>query len=191
MNEVVILLVVLGAAPAEDRAFFEARVRPILVERCYHCHSARTGKRRGGLQLDGRAAFQKGGDSGPAAVPGRPEQSLLVRAVRHAEGVAAMPPSGALPAREVAVLEEWVRRGAFYPDETVGQAIDLAAGRKFWSFVPPRPSSPPAVKDRHWPRRPIDAFLLAEMERQGLVPSPPADGRALIRRLHFDLAGLP
>jgi hypothetical protein len=186
-----------GTARADGtggEAFFESRVRPLLVERCHGCHSARAKKQRGGLLLDSRAGLQKGGDSGPAVVPGRPDASRLIAAVRYQDPALQMPPKGKLPQREVAVLEEWVRRGAPMPDAAPAAArrlIDLAEGRKFWSFRPPRAQAPPAVRDRSWPRTPLDAFVLAQMEKHGLSPSPPADRRTLIRRLYFDLFGLP
>jgi hypothetical protein len=186
-----------AAAPAPaaaDLAFYEARVRPLLAERCYACHSARAKKQRGGLRLDSRAAVLKGGDSGPAVEPGRPDSSLLLKAVRYADADLQMPPTGKLAARDVATLEEWVRRGAPMPEAggpTAGRVIDLAQGRQFWSFQPPRSVPPPPVSDPSWPRRRIDPFVLAAMEKQGLRPSPPAARRVLIRRITFDLVGLP
>ncbi len=180
---------------AADFQFFEAKVRPVLVERCYGCHSATAKKQRGGLRLDSRAAAFKGGDTGPAVVPGRPDESLLVKAIRQQDEALQMPPKGKLPAREIAALEEWVRRGAPFPEVAAGAsqhgAIDLARGRKFWSFQPPREAPPPAVRDRTRPLRRIDYFVLAEQEKRGLVPSAPASRRTLIRRVTFDLVGLP
>src|SRR5262249_41749309 len=178
----------------EDVAFFEAKVRPLLAERCHSCHSTKAGKQRGGLLLDSRAGLRKGGDSGPAGVPGPPEESLRLRAVRHQDASLQMPPKGKLPPREVAVLEEWVRRGAPFPGPEAGPfrpKIDLAAGRRFWSFQPVRPCPPPATRDRSWARERLDSFVLAELEKLGLAPSPPADRRTLIRRATFDLTGLP
>jgi hypothetical protein len=179
---------------SEDLAFFEKKVRPVLVTRCQECHSVRTKKQRGGLLLDSRAAVLAGGDSGPAVVPGHPEKSLLVRAVRYEQDVASMPPKGRLPAAEVAALEEWVRRGAPFPGPSaavVRAGIDLAAGRAFWSFQPLRHHALPAVQAPVWPRKRIDAFLLAAMRKQGLSPAESADRRTLLRRLSFDLLGLP
>jgi hypothetical protein len=181
-------------ASADDISFFEKKVRPLLFQRCQKCHSTRTKNKRGGLLLDSRAALLAGGDTGPAVLPGQPEKSLLIRAVRH-EGPLTMPPSGKLPAAEIAVLEEWVKRGAPYPGPItpVGEKakIDLDAGRRFWSFQPLKLHSPPTVRDAPWPKRRIDQFLLAGMEKHGLSPAHEADRRTLIRRVTIDLVGLP
>ncbi|MBI1916080.1 MAG: PSD1 domain-containing protein [Planctomycetes bacterium] len=183
---------------AADREFFERKVRPLLSQHCYQCHSTKSKKQRGGLLLDSRSTAMNGGDSGPVIVPGRPDDSLLIRAVRHKDERVQMPPKGKLPDRDIAVLVEWVRRGAPFPDAgpavTTGRTIDLVEGRKFWSFQPlrlGRSLALPAVRDRSWASRRIDTFLLAAMERRGLAPSPPADRRTLIRRVCFDLIGLP
>ncbi len=181
--------------PADaDVQFFEAKVRPLLATRCYRCHSTQAGKRKGGLLLDSRSGILTGGDTGPAVVPGHPENSLLLRAVRHQDSALQMPPTGKLPEREIAVLEAWIRRGAAFPGpETVRAAAkaDLSQGRKFWSFQPLRTFPAPAVRDRAWPRRGIDPFILAELEKRGFAPSAPAPRRTLIRRASFDLIGLP
>lgn len=179
---------------APDLAFFEKKVRPLLFRRCQECHSTRTKKKRGGLLLDSRAAILEGGDTGPAVVSGQPGKSLLIQAIRYEHDTLAMPPVGKLPADEILVLEEWVKRGAPYPGPSVvaGRAgIDIAAGKTFWSFQRANMHTPPTVRDRAWPRQRIDAFLLAEMDRHGLTPAPAADRRTLIRRLTFDLLGLP
>src|SRR5262249_42286190 len=177
-------------APA-DIEFFEKKVRPLLAERCYKCHSTQAKKRPRGLLLDSRANVLKGGDSGPAVVPGSPEKSRLLQAVRYQDEALQMPPTGKLPDAAVAVLEEWIRRGVPYPGPGDGpgkrEGINLAEGRKFWSFHPPRVQAPPEVRDRSWPRQRIDAFLLAEMEKHGLSPSPAASRRVLIRRPYLDL----
>jgi hypothetical protein len=178
-----------------DYEFFEKKVRPVLFERCYHCHSAKAKKPKGGLLLDSLAGLRKGGDSGPAVVPGQPDKSLLIEAVGYRSERVQMPPKGKLPDHEVAALTEWVKRGAPVPDvgpaAAAKQGIKLAEGRKFWSFRPPRAAAPPAVHNPAWVQRPIDGFLLAELERHGLGPSPPASRRTLIRRVTFDLTGLP
>jgi hypothetical protein len=182
------------APSAADTAFFEARVRPLLADRCYKCHSTQANKHKGGLQLDSRAGILKGGEGGPAVVPGDPDRSRLIQAVRQQGGSLKMPPGGKLPDMQIAVLEEWVRRGAPFPDGAAAapkHTIDLAEGRKFWSFQPPRPVPPPEVRDRAWPRRRLDAFVLAELEKHGLTPSPAASRRVLVRRAYFDLVGLP
>jgi hypothetical protein len=180
-------------APQID--FFEKRIRPLLVERCYQCHSARAKKVKGELLLDTRAAILKGGESGPALVPGQVDRSLLIMAVRYRDETLQMPPSGKLPPGEIALLEEWVRRGAPMPEKTgvvaTKPSIDVAAGRSFWSFRPLRRAPLPPVRDRSWPQRRSDTFLLAALEKNGLAPSPAAPRRVLVRRTTFDLTGLP
>ena len=182
-------LVAADPAPSPaDREFFEKRVRPLLVERCFECHSAK--KQRGGLRLDSRVAVLKGGDTGSAVVPGKPEASLLVRAIGYGDENLQMPPKGKLAERDAAVLMEWVRRGLPFPDAattTTQRTIDIAAGKKFWSFQPLKLATPPAVGGRTR----IDGFLLAELAKRGLAFAPEADRRALIRRVSFDLVGLP
>jgi hypothetical protein len=187
-----------SAAPrpsAADNEFFEKKVRPLLFEHCHACHSARAKRLKGGLRLDTRADILKGGDSGPAVVPGQPEKSLLIRAVRQQSESLQMPPKGKLPARAIAVLEEWVRRGAPVPDRAEatgpGHTIDLARGREFWSFQQPRSVPPPDTWNKSWARQRIDTFVLAELGKRGLTPSPPVSRRVLIRRAYFDLVGLP
>jgi cytochrome c553 len=181
-------------APA-DIAFFEAKVRPLLAGHCYSCHSAKAKRPKGGLRLDSRAAALRGGDSGPAFVPGQPEKSLLLEAVRYRSEALQMPPKGKLAERDIAVLEEWLRRGApFPPDKTAKLTREgplLTEGRGFWSFRVPQASARPALKNAGWPRRDIDAFLLAELEKRGLGPAPAATRQVLIRRATFDLTGLP
>jgi hypothetical protein len=188
-----------AAAPAErpklapeDRELFESKVRPLLVQRCHGCHSAAARKVRGGLRLDSPASLRKGGTSGPVIDTDRPEESLLLRVVRREADVPHMPPSQPLPAREVAILTEWARRGALMPESAAApRTTDVAKGRKFWSFRPLAEQPLPTVKVPQWPRTRIDLFLLAGMGSHGLAPSPEADRRTLIRRLSFDLIGLP
>jgi hypothetical protein len=186
--------------PAQDSAglaFFESKVRPILVERCLGCHSAIEGKKiRGGLRLDTKEGWTRGGDNGPAAVPGNPDESLIVRAVRYQEPDLRMPPKGKLPEAEIQVLNDWIRQGA--PDPRTGAAatakkpgIDLVAGRKHWSFLPLDRREPPEVRNPAWCRTPIDRFIAAKLDAAGLTPSPEVDRRRLIRRATFDLTGLP
>lgn len=173
--------------------FFETKVRPLLVKRCYECHSQTAKKSQGGLLLDTAAGLSAGGDSGPPIVAGKPEESLLIEAVGY-EDTLQMPPTGKLPEEEIAVLTAWVKRGAPLPKDgaTVAKTrIDFAAGRKFWSFQPPVRHEPPAAAFPGWPAKPIDGFILAALEKQQLSPSPAADRRTLIRRASFDLIGLP
>ena len=184
-------------AAGDDDLFFESKVRPVLIKRCYDCHSTEK-KTKGGLALDTRAGWQHGGDNGPAIVPGDLTKSLVIKAVRYLDKDFAMPPKSRLPADEVAILEEWVKRGA--PDPRTDDAakaakpkrsIDLEAGRKFWAFQPVANPPAPAVKDSFWPKDPVDRFLLAKIEAKGLKPAGDADRHTWIRRVSLDLTGLP
>ena len=184
-------------AAGDDDLFFESKVRPVLIKRCYDCHSTEK-KTKGGLALDTRAGWQHGGDNGPAIVPGDLTKSLVIKAVRYLDKDFAMPPKSRLPADEVAILEEWVKRGAPDPrtDDTAKAAkpkrsIDLEAGRKFWAFQPVANPTAPAVKDSVWPKDPVDRFLLAKIEAKGLKPAGDADRHTWIRRVSLDLTGLP
>ncbi len=184
-----------GPAGAE---FFESKVRPVLAQHCYGCHSARAKKLRGGLRLDSRAALLKGGDSGPALVPGRPDQSRLVEAVAYANVELQMPPKGRLPEPAVKDLAAWVKMGAPWPAEgsaataPVKAAFDLERRKRdHWAWRPVRPQAPPAVKDTGWPRGAVDRFILARLEEKGLTPAADTGRRTLLRRLSFDLTGLP
>jgi hypothetical protein len=181
-----------AAEPAADE-FFEREVRPVLVERCLSCHGDK--KTKGDLQLNSRAAVLKGGGRGPAVVPGKPDDSLLVRALRH-DAAPRMPPDGKLPAREIDVLTRWVALGAPWPQATPtltagGDFTITEEQRRFWSFQPVRAVPPPAVKDADWSGSPIDRFLQARREEKGVAAVGLADRRALIRRATFDLVGLP
>ena len=177
-----------------NEQFFESKVRPLLAERCYGCHSKEE-KIKGELLLDSRNGWQVGGTLGPALVPGRPDESLIVEAVRYENADLEMPPKGKLPDHEIAILEEWVRRGAFDPriDESVKskETIDIEAGRQFWSFRPIVKYEPPEVGNTDWPRTESDRFLLAKLEENGLAPAADADPATLLRRLSYDLTGLP
>jgi hypothetical protein len=178
--------------------FFEKRVRPVLVDNCVPCHGPE--KQKGGLRLDSRPALMMGGDSGPAVVPGEPDKSKLVQAVRYA-GEPRMPPKGKLPADQVAVLAAWVKMGAPWPDAagvrpTGGTAFTITEkDRAFWAFCSVRePTIPSFSRDSQrsaWIKSPIDAFILAKLTEKGLSPAPPADKRTLLRRVYFDLIGLP
>ncbi|HXT57389.1 MAG TPA: DUF1549 domain-containing protein, partial [Pirellulales bacterium] len=176
--------------------FFEQNIRPLLVQRCYKCHSAKSQPLRGGLMLDSRAAWQRGGDSGPAIVPGDPDASLVVKAVRYDNDEVQMPPDGKLPEREIASLVEWIKLGAPDPREgdstpVARKSVSLEEGRTRWAFQPLAVKAPPAVADETWPRTPLDRFILAKLEERGIAPNSSADRRRLIRRAYFDLIGLP
>ena len=181
----------LGAEDPGERDFFESKVRPVLAERCYPCHSSAASKSKGGLRLDDRAAARAGGDSGPAVVPGRPDDSLLILAVERGGELSPMPPKTALPAAETADLRRWIERGAFDPRD--GSDATPVSTADWWSLTPIERPTPPTldVEGRAWSRNPIDAFLLDRLRREGLGHSPEADRRTLIRRLTFDLLGLP
>ncbi len=177
-------------------AFFESKVRPVLAENCFQCHGAK--KQRGGLRLDSRGAILEGGDLGPAVVPGDPGKSLLVKAIGHG-GDLKMPPTKKLPAQQIADLTQWVKIGAPWPGEDKHVASTTRRGefkitdkdRSHWAFQPVQRPTVPAVKDAAWVANPIDAFVLAKLEAKGLRPNPPASKQELVRRLYYDLTGLP
>jgi len=197
-----ILLVCLLTAPlfAEEQSnlkFFEANIRPILAERCYSCHSSEKGQAKGGLTLDTRSGWQLGGDSGEAViVPGKPDESLLIKAIRYQDNSLAMPPKskgGKLSAAEIQKLEKWVTMGAPDPREGVARKLTglTPEARAHWAFQPVKKPALPAVKNEAWCRTPVDRFVLAKLEGVGLEPNIPADANALLRRLFYDLWGLP
>jgi hypothetical protein len=182
---------------ADKLEFFEKKIRPVLVQECYQCHSAAAAaekKLKGGLLLDSRDAARQGGDSGPAVVPGKPDESLLINALEHKDFE--MPPKGKLPDSVIADFRKWVESGAFDPREpgpaaTTGRQIDLAAGRDFWSLRRLQPVAPPDAPDSEWVRTPIDRFIRARQAPLGLRPNGPAAARTIVRRAWFDLTGLP
>ncbi len=180
----------------QGAAYFEKKIRPLLHKHCYSCHSAKAETVQGGLLLDSRAALHRGGDSGPSVTPGKPEASLLIAAVEYGDDSYQMPPDGKLADREIQELKTWVERGAPFPKSTTAttdapKRIDLAEGRKFWSFQTAQRQSLPDVADSDWPRSRLDWFVLAGMTGNKLVPSTEAKRATLIRRLTFDLTGLP
>jgi len=182
-----------AAAPSAGD-FFETNIRPLLARRCYECHGPE--QPEAGLRLDQPQLIVQGGRSGPPLIPGKPDESLLIQAVRGTSDALQMPPDEELPAAEVALLERWIRDGAIQPTTTTAQIrpagkINLEREREFWAFQPPADKKPPAVRDVSWPRTPVDFFILAALEQRGLKPAPPADKRTLIRRATFDLTGLP
>ena len=177
-------------------AYFESKVRPILVERCQSCHGA--AKAKGGLRLDVRSGPLVGGDSGPAVVAGQPDASPLVEAIGYA-GAVQMPPKSKLPPDEIATLTQWVATGAAWPSERAEagskpgtvQPFNLAERAQHWSWQPVQSTPPPEVRDPFWPANDIDRFILAKLEAAGLRPAADADRATLIRRATFDLIGLP
>jgi len=185
-------------AAGSDTDFFEKKIRPVLVEHCYACHSADAAaknKLKGGLSLDTRDAVRAGGDSGPALVAGDPAKSLVVESLRYT-GDLRMPPKGKLPATVVADFERWVKAGAPDPrtsatgvKKQVGLSVD--EGKKFWSYRPVANPAAPAVKNAAWPASDVDRYVLAALEAKGLTPAADADRATLARRLYFDLHGLP
>ena len=179
--------------PAADVQFFENKIRPILVDKCYKCHSKESEKVRGGLLLDSREATLQGGNTGPALVPGKPDESLLIQAVRYKDEDLQMPPKGEkLSDAQIADLVEWVRRGAPDPRIIAAKGAKPAGtGRNHWAFQAVTKPAVPAVKKGDWATNPIDSFILAKMEEKGLSPNSPADKTTLMRRLYFDLIGLP
>ena len=193
---IVLSLVVLGpaVAPAADEAgvtFFEQKIRPVLVQQCYSCHSeqARQAKKlQGGLYLDTAAGIAAGGESGAALVKGKPAESLLLKALKY-DGLQ-MPPAGKLPDAVIADFAKWIEMGA--PDPRAGDApakpkrvIDVGQGKQWWSFQPLKAVAPPDAS------RPIDGFVRQAQEKHGLKPNGPAGKEKLIRRAYFDLVGLP
>src|SRR5688500_12997271 len=171
-----------AAEPTREQIdFFEKKIRPVLVEHCYKCHSEQSNKIKGGLRLDTRDALRTGGDSGSALVPGDPSKSLLLQAVRYTE--LQMPPSGKLPDNVAADFEKWIRDGAADPRngtaavQAPATKIDVEAGKRFWSFQPPRRHSAPEIARAAWPLKPIDRFILAGLELGSLEPAPAADRR--------------
>jgi hypothetical protein len=184
--------------PPEQLAFFEQKIRPVLVEQCYQCHSAEAqqkGKLKGGLFLDTRAALLKGGDTGPAIATDKPNESILLTAIRWEDRDMEMPPKKKLPPEVIADFEKWLAMGAPDPREgAVGKAkreINLEEGRKHWAFQPLQNPAPPAVRNEGWARTAVDRFILAKQEAAGLTPAAPASREKLIRRAAFGLTGLP
>jgi hypothetical protein len=181
----------------EGLEFFEKKIRPILADRCYKCHSG--DKVKAELLLDSREGMLKGGESGPAVVPGEPEKSLLIHAIRHGDDDLDMPPKQAdwLSVEQIRDFENWVKMGAPDPRSAGASlpppkpAINFVEGRKFWSYHPLSDPAAPAVREKSWPRNAIDRFILAKLEDKKLPHAGDADRRTLLRRATFDLIGLP
>ncbi len=186
--------------PGGDVEFFEKQVRPLLADRCYKCHSERSEKLKGGLKVDSRAALLRGGETKPALVPGHPEKSLLIEAISYANPDLLMPPKIRLSEDEIATLTLWVKHGAPWPASPNQAAssvdhpvvFDVAKRkREHWAWGPILNQKPPKVKDTSWSSNPVDRFVLAKLESSRIKAGPDADRRTLIRRLFFDLVGLP
>ena len=183
---------------AADEAFFEAKVRPLLISKCLECHGNE--KPKAGLRLDSREALIAGGESGPVAIAGKPDESLLVEVISYRNTVQ-MPPKSKLTDAEIATLTDWVRRGLPWPNSKPTGPSPVTANatptdfsdeqKTFWAFQPVRHDNPPPVKNEVWVRSPIDRFILSELEAKGLAVSREADRRTLIRRVTLDLIGLP
>jgi len=187
--------VIAAAAPPPPRVsagaveYFEKNVRPVLAEQCYACHGPRI--QQGGLRLDRPDFLRTASGATPVVRPGDPEGSRLILAVRHT-GELKMPPSHKLPAAQIEALAEWVKAGAAWPAAGVGgQGSGAGSGKAHWAFQAMRRPAVPRVKNQAWVKTPVDAFVLAELERRGLKPAPRADARTLIRRAYYDLIGLP
>ena len=198
------LVVMVGSPAMADEspvatAFFESKIRPILVQHCYQCHSVKAGKSEGGLRLDSRSAIRAGGDRGAAIVPGDLKKSVLLTAISHTDPDLKMPPKKErLPDSVIQDFQTWIKSGAADPREeaaanTAAPPVTIEAGRKFWAYQKPTAHKAPntTTKSPEWAKRELDHFILAKLESNGLAPSPDAESATLLRRLHFDLVGLP
>ena len=184
------------SAPTEAAklAHFEKKIRPVLVAQCYSCHAADSKEIKGGLALDTRAGLRKGGDSGPAVVPGDVKASLLIAAIRHEDGLE-MPPKQKLTDDQIADFVKWIETGAIDPRDGAAakstSAIDIEKGREFWAFQRPVKPALPIIKDQSWPLTEIDRFVRMAQEKNGVTVVADANPQTLVRRLYFDLIGLP
>ena len=188
--------VVVRGDEAAQVEFFEQKIRPVLVEKCYACHSGTADDVEGKLWLDTKSGWMRGGQSGPAVVPGKPDASLLLHAIRGTEKNLAMPPDEKLSDSVIKDFETWILQGAIdprVPDGTSGsplQAQSLSSRERWVYSKPVKPELPP-VEDGVWSKQPVDRFILAQLEKSGLSPAREATPEQLVRRLHFDLNGLP
>jgi hypothetical protein len=181
----------------ESAVFFESKIRPVLVEHCYQCHSTKAGKSEGGLRLDSRKGIRTGGDRGAAIMPGDLKKSVLLTAISHTDADLKMPPKKErLPVSVINDFKTWINSGAADPrEEDVANSatppVTIEAGRQFWAFQKPTTHNTPVTKSLDWAKRELDHFILAKLEASGLAPSSDAEPATLLRRLHFDLVGLP
>ena len=189
-----------GALAADEVDFFERKIRPVLVAHCYECHAGDAELIQGGLRLDDPSGMIRGGDSGAAVMPGKPDKSLLLAAIRYEQ--LEMPPDGPLDERIIRDFEAWIQSGAVDPrepnathavdtDSHVSKEIDWGKAREFWAFRPPSLRPAPPTENRTWASRKLDRFVLSQLEHAGISPNPPAAKATLIRRLTFDLTGMP
>ncbi|MEX2214089.1 MAG: DUF1549 domain-containing protein [Phycisphaeraceae bacterium] len=181
-----------AAANPADIEFFEKHIRPLFAQHCAECHDGK--KKKGGLRLDSPAFIAKGGDTGKIFIAGKPDASMIIKAVRHGDPDFKMPPKKKLSDEEIALLVKWIERGAALPQDKAPTAqgpYDYDKWRQFWSFKPLEKPAVPLVKNEKWVRNPIDAFIAAKHEALSLAPAPQADRYTLIRRATFDLLGLP
>jgi hypothetical protein len=181
---------------AEEAEFFEKKVRPLLANHCYECHSANAEKLKAGLYLDGRDAMLAGTEKGPVLVPGGPAKSRIIEAINYRNADLQMPPKGKLPDAAIADLTAWVKMGAPWPgggSKLVGKGgFDLQKRKEsHWAWQSVRAPAIPEVKDHPWPLANSDRFILAKLEAKGIKPAPPAEAHVLLRRIYFDLVGLP
>ncbi len=192
-----------GGITPDQLEFFEKKIRPVLVEHCYDCHSEERGKNKGELTLDTRDGIRAGGDRGPAVVPGKPDESILISAIRQV-GQLRMPPDsrgGMLADNIISDFEKWVKDGAPDPRDSSKivagrpakpeKAYDWDKERQYWAFQKPKAATPPKVANAAWPKTDADRFVLAKLEEKGLKPVADADKRTLVRRVYYDLIGLP
>ena len=186
--------------PRAGIEYFERYLRPLLAAHCYECHRTDMAHENGQLDLESIAGIQRGGSRGPILDSHSPESSLLLRVITYEDPDLQMPPEGKLPDREIENLRRWLEAGAPLPPQTPStlsssdqkrSGMDLDAGRKFWSFQGLQETTPPEVRYRHWVQQPIDQFILANLEREGLHPNPQADRRTLLRRMSMNIVGLP
>ena len=194
-----VVLFIAATASADDEArrgemtFFEKEVRPILAKRCHDCHGEK--KQKGGLRVDHIGYLKSGGDTGPSLVPGKPDESAMIEAVRYANADFQMPPKQKLPDAEIAILEKWIEMGAPWPEDDAKKVVVTEGGfteeqRKYWAFQPVAKVAPPQAGEG-WGRNDIDRFIAAKQLEMKLKPAPEADRHELVRRVHFDLHGLP
>jgi hypothetical protein len=198
-RSLLLFLLACGAVCAQtpDTAFFEAKIRPVLVAKCYGCHSSKLKSPMGGLALDTKAGLLAGGASGHAMIPGKPDESLLVKALGYSDSQLQMPPTGKLSDAVIADFRQWIASGAPDPRTSAPSAtgtaplhgMSLEDGRKWWAFQPIHEQPAPKVRDASWPRAKIDSFILARLEAKNLKPSPRDDRRTLVRRAYVDLVG--